>query len=225
MSIARLGTVLLAGCLLVLLAGACQTVENVRIIQQTLPYVDGDLTISATFLEARQLIGRYGHANPFLPPSRLLTPIEFIVIELSVDAPAEFGTFRSQDIKFQFNEVNARPVSTTRLLSIWESEIDVHGTDVVHSDYRRLIRAFLAPRDISGGTTRLLLFQGNFPLEGTMLLSVPHLDPANSQNSDIKTIAEARATPIDPVFDGKRVYFNFMIKNEERAKESFWSSF
>lgn len=223
MNTTRLGTVVLAGCLLVLLLGACQTVENVRIVQQTLPYVDGDLTISVTFLESKQLIGRYGHSNPFLAPSRLLTPIEFLVLELSVDAPAEFGTFRSQDIKFQFNEINARPVSTPRLLNIWENEIDIHGVDAVHSDYRRLIRAFLAPRDISGGTTRLLLFQGNFPLEGTMLLSIPHLDPTKSQDSDLKTIEEARATPIDPVFDGERVYFNFMITSEERSRRPFWS--
>lgn len=223
MSTKRLGAVVLAICMLVLLLGACQTLENVRIVQQTLPYVDGDLTISATFLESRQLTGRYGYANPFIPPSRLLTPIEFLVIELSVKAPAEFGTFRSQDIKFQFNEITARPISIPRLLNIWENEIDIHGIDVVHSDYRRLIRAFLAPRDISGGTTQLLVFQGNFPFEGTMLISVPHLDPSKSQDTNLKTIEEARATPIDPVFDGERVYFNFMITNEERPRKPFWS--
>lgn len=201
--------------------GSCSTVENVRIIQQTKSYNDGEFIVKAAFLDEATLIGRYGLRNPFLPPPRLLTPIDFLVIEIVINAPADYGFVRSRDIRLKFNDVKASPVAINRLLAIWESEIDVRGDGVVGGNYRNLVRRLVVPRDVTGRTIGLLIFQGNFPLEGNAILSIPHLSPELSQISELKSARDSNNNPIEPVFDGELIHFNFAIRHEEREVNFF----
>lgn len=200
---------------------SCATVEITRFVHQVEPYRDGDLTITATFLDQKELTRRYGRLNPFLPPTRrILSPIDFFVVELSVEGPEDMRSIRSQNVELVFGSVRKKPVSTRRLLAIWENEIEVHGSEVVTTNYRRMVRGAIVPINITRGTIgRLLLFQGNFPHGGDALVSIPHPDPDRSQNEVTTQVDATPDEPTKPFFDGKRIHFNFLVSFEEKVKQ------
>jgi len=214
---AILGIILVCALFLI----GCATTENVRIIEQVLPYEDGELRITATILSEDELTTRYGRNNPFIAPSRLLTSFDFLAIELSVTMPDDFGIIPLEQIMLDFSTYRGTPRTIVRMLRLWENEIEVHGPDVVNSRWQRLIRTFMIGSDIATTRTGLLIFRGNFPYVGNAILSVPHPNTEASEITELATRNDIEETYLEPLCECKNIYFNFAIENEQVPRSFF----
>ena len=163
------------------LSVGCETIINTRYVSAPPTYKDEYIEITARFLGEQDLIERYNRKNPFIAPPRVLTKFEFQVFELYIESSQELDTpINLQDIQLTFGSESVFPMPTSALVTFWRREIETYDPSRVTPGYAAIIRRALLPYRIEPPALGLVVFQGNFPLEGKAKLRIPNPTSASA---------------------------------------------
>ncbi len=162
--------------IIIFLLSGCETVVNTRFVSAPLPYSDQYIEVTARFLGEEELLSRYGFKNPFVAPPRSFTKFEFQIFELYLDFKGETAKpIALRDITLTFGGEALSPKSIATMISFWKREIETYGDEErVTYNYASIIRSALLPHRITSSSLGLVVFRGNFPLEGLGTLTIPH---------------------------------------------------
>ena len=198
----------------------CETIVNTRYVSAPLAYRDQYLEVTARFLGEEDLQNRYGIKNPFVAPPRAITKFEFQVFELYLDFKEEITTpIALRDITLTFGGEAQSPKSISAMISFWEREIAIYEDEGrVTPRYSSIIRDALLPHRIAGSSLGLVIFRGNFPLEGLGRLTIPH--PVHSQKRSSKTQKQntSEATGDSPTIE---LAFEYSYSQERKPFNPF----
>jgi len=140
-------------------------------------------SMTGIFLDRYTLQKRYGNKNnPFINVNYLITPREFMVIDLIVRAEDQDLRLDVNKMRVEYATQNVTPLNKFLLIQHWNQE-DQQDRDVRPIDTARkrsLINKTLLPDKVrisQGGSVRgLVVFSANFPKTGEAVLTVPVFD-------------------------------------------------
>ncbi len=177
----------------------CTTTVGVRSITNTPVYRDDVVEVSARVIGVDELNEAYGIKNPFIAPTRLLTPFEFLIFEISI-AQQDGGSANIpiSGAALNFNGIEGKYMSINRLTAFWEGEITQNDESIVTPRYREVIRANLLPNSVGSSAVGLLVFRGTFPKQGTITVTVPYPAVAGGDVADSPPVSPPLAPGVPP---------------------------